>query len=138
MANIMDLTVRELMLLNKLTRLAEESTEASEAIHRNFRNSFSLNTKRIHVYHTESCGEYYGDGYLTIDGVFEYCDNWWGGRSWEVPCSADEIYQVFRAKYLVDNNMESRIPVEERKLADVAHYLRDFVSTIKEKKEEYL
>ena len=126
--NILALSVSELSLFNELTKLAEEASHAVEVINANFSNAFGIGKKEIHVFSTESCGEYYGDGYLTIDGIFKYHDNWWGGRDWSVTCTPDGIYKMLRANLLCDTNRGNLIPPEERELGDVAHYFRMFIN----------
>ena len=93
---IMAMSAQELVLVKVFSELAEEAFRAEKLIKEHFNSSFGLGKKEIHVYHTESCGEYYGDGYLTIDGVFKYEDN----------CDAENIYRMLRYCYLRENNLE--------------------------------
>jgi len=131
--NILAMSVNELTLMSELTKLAEQATHAAEVINKNFSNTFGIGKKEVHVFHTENCGEYYGDGYLSIDGIFKYHDNWWGGRDWSVTCTPDGIYKMLRAELLCDTERRSLIPREEQELADVAHYFKMFIKETEQK-----
>ena len=133
--NILALSVSELKLLSELTALAEEAVHAAEVVKENFGNAFGIGKKEIHVFSFESCGEYYGDGYLTIDGIFKYHDNWLGGRNWSVSCTPDEIYKMFRSDLLCTTCRSSMIPLEERELEEVAQYFRMFIKQTESKRQ---
>ena len=77
--NIMALSAQEIMLVDIFVGLAKEARAAEDLIKKHFDSAFGIGKCEIRVYHTESCGEYYGDGYLTVDGVFKYHDNWRSG-----------------------------------------------------------
>ncbi|MBR6252252.1 MAG: hypothetical protein IKR04_00150 [Clostridia bacterium] len=103
---IMQMSAQEIVLMNAFAKLAEEAFMAEKTIKDYYgEKAFGLGEKEIHVFHTESCDEYYGDGYITIDGVFKYQDNWWGGRSYEFSCNAEGIYQMLRSCYLRNNGL---------------------------------
>jgi len=131
--NILALSANELTLFTELSKLAEQATHAVEVINQNFSNSFGIGKKEIHVFHTESCDEYYGDGYLTIDGIFRFHDNWWGGRDWSIACTPDGIYKMLRAELLCNSNRSHLIPQKEQELADVAHYFKMFIKKTEQK-----
>ena len=130
--DIMKMSAQELVLVRTFVELAEEAIEASKAIAEHFESAFGINKKEIHVYHTESFGEYYGDGYLTIDGIFKYHDNWWGGRDYQFMCNPDGIYHMLRSCYLRNNNL-SNLDTEkfECQIEYIDNYFREFVAKIK-------
>lgn len=129
--DIMCMSAKEIVLISTFTKLAEEAFKAEKLIKEHFSSSFGLGKKEIHVYHTESFGEYYGDGYLTIDGVFKYHDNWWGGRDYEFSCDAEGIYQMFRSCYLRNNDLDE---LETKRfhceIDGIDRYFRDFIKTL--------
>ena len=131
--NIMNLKPQELVILGELTKLAMEAQEAAKLIKESYNQAFGIGSREIHVYHTDRFGEYYGDAYLTIYGVWKYHDNWWGGRDWAVNCSADGIYKCYRAGYLKEIDSLYMIPENERQLAEVTFYFKDFIEKLKEK-----
>ena len=104
---IMKMSAQELILVKVFAELAEEAFKAEKLIKEHFDSAFGIGKKEIHVYHTESFGEYSGDGYLTIDGVFKYHDNWWGGRDYEFSCDAEGIYRMLRSCYLRENKLDA-------------------------------
>ena len=118
-------------ILAALADLAKEAFKASELIKKHFDSAFGIDKKEIHVYHTESFGEYYGDGYLTIDGVFKYHDNWWGGREYQFACDADGIYRMLRSCYLRENNLEHLNNEKfECQIERVDGYFREFIEEL--------
>lgn len=127
--DFMQLTAQEMVLFSTLVELAKEALEAEKVIKEHFKNSFGIENKNIHVYHTESCGEYYGDGYLNIDGTFFYQDNWWGGREYKFKCDADGIYRMLRSCHMRTNNLK---PDPEFKCEiEIDTYFREFIEQIK-------
>ena len=131
MKSILNLSAKEIVLFDALTKLANEAIEAEKLINEHFKSSFGFGNKVIHVYHTESCGEYYGDGYLNIDGNFEYHDNWWGGRTYKFNCDADGIYQMFRSCYLHSNSLDASDPCEFNcQIENIDGYFREFVKSL--------
>lgn len=128
---IMAMSAQEIVLVKMFSELAEEAFRAEKLIKEHFNSSFGLGKKEIHVYHTESFGEYYGDGYLTVDGVFKYQDNWWGGRNYEFLCDAENIYRMLRSCYLRDNNLDEL--ETERFDCEIEHidrYFREFIEKL--------
>jgi len=131
--DIMRMSAKEVVLISAFSQLAEEAFKAEKIIKEHFDSSFGLGKKEIHVYHTESCGEYYGDAYLTIDGIFKYHDNWWGGRDYEFSCDAEGIYRMLRACYLRKNDLENL--AEEKFDCDIEYidsYFREFIKKLSE------
>ncbi|MBO5178743.1 MAG: hypothetical protein J6B87_00125 [Clostridia bacterium] len=131
---IMSLEVQEMAIMDELQAVAKEAIQAAEIVNRAYSNAFGICQKRVHVYHTEAFGEYYGDAELSNEGVWYYHDNWWGGRNWQVECTAEGIYKCYRAYLLRDQKMDASIPRDELRLAEVAGHFRDFVKELKEKK----
>jgi len=127
---IMDMSPRDLMLLSDFAKLAEEATKAEATISEHFATAFGVGKQEIHVYHTEAHGEYYGDGYLHIDGTFRYSDNWWGGREWKVRCTADGIFKVYRSYYLESKGLEYLIPKTDKDLSNFASHFRNFIAQL--------
>lgn len=131
---IMEMSAQEIILMGVLTNLANEAIEASEIIKKHFDSAFGIDKKEIQVYHTESCGEYYGDGYLTIDGVFKYHDNWWGGRDYQFRCDSEGIYRMLRSCYLKTNNLSNLDPEHFNcEIEYIDKYFREFISQIDSK-----
>lgn len=131
MMEIMKMSAQEIVLVNVFAQLAEEAFKAEKLIKEHFDSAFGLDKKELHVYHTESFDEYYGDGYLTIDGVFKYHDNWWGGRKYEFPCDAEGIYRMLRSCYLRKNNLDKL--ETERFNCQIEHidgYFREFIEVL--------
>lgn len=132
--DIMSMSAMEICLIDVFVGLAKEAFEAEALIKKHFNSAFGIDKKEIRVYHTESFGEYYGDGYLSIDGIFRYYDNWWGGREYEFNVDADGIYKMLRSSYLRRNNMASMD--SERFCCDIERiddYFRDFIKTLTDK-----
>ena len=128
---IMKMSAKEVVLISVFAQLAEEAFKAEKLIKEHFDSAFGLGKKEIHVYHTESFGEYYGDGYLTIDGVFKYHDNWWGGRNYEFSCDAEGIYRMLRSCYLKKNQLDDL--ESERFECQIEHidgYFREFIEKL--------
>lgn len=94
------LTVDELLRLEKYLELAHEAKEAEELIRKRYENSFGIGNTEIDVYSTDSFGEYYGNATLSINGIWHYHDNWWGGRDWKVEISANGIFTLLKEAYL--------------------------------------
>lgn len=133
--SIMEMSAQEIILFESLVELAKEAKEAAELIQKYFSSGgFGIGKTEIHVYHTDSFGEYYGDGYLTIDGTFRYHDNWWGGRSFCFACDEDGIYKMLRSCYLRENNLE-HLDAErfDWQIEHIDSYFREFIQSLKEK-----
>lgn len=128
---IMAMSAQEIVLIKVFAELAEEAFKAEQLIKEHFDSSFGLGKKEIHVYHTESFGEYYGDGHLTIDGVFKYHDNWWGGRDYQFSCDADGIYRMLRSCYLRKNKLD-KLETErfDCQIEHIDGYFREFIEKL--------
>ena len=126
-SSILNISVYEMAILDKLIKVACEAIRAAEIIKNTYSNAFGIGKTKVHVYHTESFGEYYGDAELSIEGIWRYSDNWGGGNNWQVSITPEGIYKCLRAAVLKKHEMEDQLTQEERHLADVAYYFRDFV-----------
>ena len=128
---IMHLSAQEVILLNTFAKLAEEAFRAEKLINEHFNRSFGITQKEIPVYHSESCGEYYGDGYLTVDGIFKYHDNWWGGRKYQFRCDAEGIYKMLRSCYLKRNQLSKLDPEPfDCQIEYLDGYFREFIESL--------
>lgn len=128
---IMKMSAQEIVLVKVFSDMAQEAFKAAELIKKHFNSAFGIDNKKIHVYHTESFGEYYGDGYLTIDGIFKYHDNWWGGRDYQFSCDADGIYRMFRSCYLRQHNLEHLDTAKfECQIEYIDSYFREFIQSL--------
>ena len=132
--DLFEMSAQEIMTLSDLAKLAREAKEASQLIAKSFKTAFGIGKMEIQVFHTESCGEYYGDGYLSIDGVFKYHDNWWGGRTYEFRCDTEGIYKMLRSSYLKSRGMSEVDPEEfDCEIENMDNYFRKFISNLKSK-----
>ena len=130
--NITDMSAQEIVLVSTFVKLAEEAFEAEKLIKGHFDSAFGISKREIEVYHTESCGEYYGYGYLTIDGIFKYRDNWWGGREYSFACDAESIYKMLRSCYLRQNDLAELDPeLFDCNIEHIDGYFRDFIKSLK-------
>ena len=135
--NVYDLSCKDIRLLSKLAKVAEDAHEDYQIIQSKYQYSFGLNKKKIQVIEIND-SEYFGTGYLTVDGTFEYEDNWWGGRSWSIKLTEQSIYELYRAELM--NKLDGQDDIdfrsfnaseEEISLSYLAPYFRDFVSRLK-------
>lgn len=129
--NIEHMSAQDFINLAKFLEIAKEAEEAENVIKKAFSSSFSIDSKEIEVYSVSQCGEYYGEATLSIDRIWHYQDNWWGGREWDVSCTIDGIFELLRDAYFV----ETKQPVpKERELIDTpARYFRKFIEETKAK-----
>ncbi len=131
---IFEMSAQEILLLSDFAKLAKEASEASKLISKKFDKAFGIGKREIQVYYTESCGEYYGYGYLSIDGVFKYHDNWWGGRTYEFRCDTEGIFKMLRSSYLRAKGMSDLDPEKfECEIESIDKYFREFISDLKTK-----
>ena len=133
MKDLMEMSAQEVAMLSTFAELAQEAMAAAKLIEERFGTGFGIGKKEIQVYQTESCGEYYGYGYLSIDAVFRYTDNWVGGREYSFSCDADGIYRMLRSSYLREHNLESmETEPFDCKIEHIATYFREFVEGLKD------
>jgi hypothetical protein len=131
MKNLMAMSAREVSMLSIFAELAQEAINAAQAIEAHFSTGFGIGNREIEVYQTESCGEYYGHGYLNVDGVFRYTDNWAGGREYSFNCDADGIYRMLRSCYLRDHKMQDmETEPFECQIEHIADYFREFIASL--------
>ena len=131
--NVFSMSAKELIAFGELEKLAREAEEAAKLIAEKFKSSFGIGNSKIHVFHTESCGEYYGDGYLSINLRFHFVDNWWGGREFSIIANQEGIYSLYRSCYLKENGLSEHDP--DPVFTNIEHpddRFRDFIRTLKE------
>ncbi len=129
--DIMEMTVDQILLINELAEVAKEAKEAAEAINRAYAHAFGIGEDRIEVWSDSNNFEY-----LTHDGV-------WQARylhqTYDVKCTADEIFKYFRAEYMVKHGFAKEYEnsgfggcylTEEGKLMEVVRYLRSFINKV--------
>ncbi len=130
--DVMQMSAREIVLLNAFSQLAEEAFKAEQVIKECYgKKAFGLGETEILVFQTVVSGEYYGYGYLTVNGTFRYEDNWWGGRQYEFKVDAESIYKLFRSCYLRKNGSEDC----ECNIEHIDEYFREFIASIVDKDE---
>ena len=131
--DIMKMSAQEIYLLSIFANLAKEAVEAEQLIKTHFNTAFGFDNRTIRVYDRGTCDECYGEGYLTIDGTFEYHD-FCGGHNFKFECTADSIYRMLRSCYLRKHKIQD---LETDKFdCEIEHidcYFRDFISEIKSK-----
>ena len=133
---LLSMSGESVKLFKVLPELYEEAEEAEKIIAKKFETGFGPKNRQICVYSTSSFGEYEGHGYYGIDNKFVYRDNWWGGRSFELTCTAEGIYSFLRSCYLRENGMRKFDPEEfETEIEHPEHYFRDFVKKAKSELE---
>ena len=130
--DIMNLSVDQIILLNDLVSVAKEAKEESKMIYQAYKNAFGIGENTIEVWSDD-----YNAEYLTHDGV-------WQARylhqTYDVKCSPNEIYQLFRGEYLIQNGYAEEIGsdgclTEEGKQKQIAGYFRSFIRRSKQKLE---
>lgn len=132
--DIMKLSAWEIRMLKILDDLAKESFDAAELIQKHFSNSFGINNKIVHVYHTKGNQNYVGDAYITINNTFVFYDNWAGGRQYEFNCDAEGIYKMLRSCYLRQNNLQHLDPEKfDCPIEYIDTYFRRFIAQFKSK-----
>lgn len=123
MNKIMSLNADEILIVNGLQDVAKEAKEAAELIRKTY--VFHIGEDKIEVWHDRDMNNF---EYLTYSGV-------WQARylhqTYDVECSEDEIFQYFRAEYLVDNGFvpetsECRY-TEEGQMKSISKYFRRFL-----------
>ena len=141
--DILKLSSREVRLLGKLCEIAEEAHEASILIQQKFQTKFGIGKREILVFSVNQFDEYYGNGYLSVDGIFRYEDNWWGGREWSTGIDEQSIFELYRAELLkqlddlgeVDYRMFTDSE-EEISMACLAPHFREFVASLSKQGKE--
>lgn len=122
---IKSLTANEVSIISDLLLLVEEASEAEKLIRSTYR-CFGIGEECITVWADKPNEDY---EYLTYQGV------WQKRRSseiFEVICSKDEIFEFFRAEYLVNRGLlekfnEEGIITEEGKKVEIAKAFRVFL-----------
>lgn len=135
MSKLMNMSAQEIVLLSTFAELAKEALEAARLIREHYSTGFGIGNREIEVYQTESCGEYYGHGYLNVDGVFRYTDNWGNGREYSFNCDADGIYRMLRSCYLREHDLQDmEAEPFECQIEHIADYFREFVAGLRSDK----
>ena len=126
-----NLTACELLNLQKFMELAREAADAEKIISKVFSSSFGIGKDVISVYDYSSNNEYYGNATLSINNMWHYHDNWWGGRDWQIECSVEGIFNLFKNAYLI----QTKQPVEQNNQLDdtAAWHFRNFIKEITDK-----
>lgn len=107
----------DLMSLAELYSLAGEATEAEILIHNVW--TFKIGEKVINVLENEECSLYLSQesGELKIKTNSE--------DIWNIKCNQDEIFEYFRAEFLVEKGYE--VTEEYKQRANTCKYLRKFI-----------
>ena len=132
--SIMALSAEELYFLGEFMRIAKEAVEYAEKV-RKLKVSFPIGQKEVEIYHEDSFDEYYGHGYISVNGHYTYWDNWWGGREWELYLNEEEIYKVFRAEFLLEKGRKDLLLPAEYDIDQFSPHLRRFLETIEIEEE---
>ena len=129
--DIMNMKVDEILLLNGLVSVAQEAKDAAEAIHTAYAHSFGIGEDSIEVWHDRDNNNF---EYLTHDGI-------WQARylhqTYDVKCTADEIFKYFRAEYMIQNGFakefEGCYMTEEGQLKQIAGYFKSFIRKVQQR-----
>lgn len=107
----------ELMKLAELYDLAQEATEAEILIHNVW--TFRIGEKLVTVLDNDDYSMYLSQetGELKIKKA--------SGEAWNVKCNQEEIFEHFRAEYLVDKGYE--VTEKSKEMAVTCKYLRQFI-----------
>ena len=91
------LTYENLRHLPKLMEIAEFAEKAEKAIQsQSF--EFKLGNSEVEVLRGNDYGECFYEATLTIDGTWNYHDNWWGGRNYSLKCTGEGIFEAFKSQ----------------------------------------
>ena len=142
--NILKMNAREVLLINNLVKLAEEAAEASSIIFQKFGPLFiENNDQKILVFETGAAdmigNSYHGEGYLTNEMVFQYIDNYEGGRYCKFSCDTEGIFNMLKSgyinshKYGLDSSIVEEI-TSQYEIPNMDVYFRGFISTLKSAK----
>ena len=104
---------KDYLLMPIKIKIAEFADKAEKAIKENYKESFGIGNQEIQVY-----SEYNFDDHctavLTIKGLWKYHDEWWGGRNYELTCTAEDIFDKFvelMENEEIDNTMDCALHV---------------------------
>ena len=100
-----EMRVEDFQKLDKFHELSHEAIEAEKVI-KDFYGSELEKNAFILVYEYEAFSEYNGYALLSDNWKWNYYDNWWGGRTWEIECTADGIFELLRNTYLAETSKE--------------------------------
>jgi hypothetical protein len=85
---------KDYLLMPIKTKVANFADKAEKAIAANYNESFGIGNQKIKVY-SASNSDNSCVAMLTISGVWMWHDEWWGGRNYEVKCTAEDIFNQF-------------------------------------------
>ena len=117
-------------------KIAEFADKAEQAIKGNYTHAFGIGVQEISVY-TETDSENTSKATLTIEGLWKWHDEWWGGRYFEVNCTGEDIFRHF-VELTENNNLDN---TTECALYDFKRWvfsLPTFNETDKEEFQRYL
>ena len=100
-----EMRVEDFLKLQRFHELAHEALEAEKVV-KDVCFKYAVDTESLQVYEYEAFSEYYGYATLSRNCMWHYHDNWWGGRDWYIPCTADGIYELFRNAYLEETKQQ--------------------------------
>lgn len=121
---IMSMTPDEIIMVNGLLVVAREAKAVAEKIRDKF--TFKIGEDRIEVWADE-----YNHEYITHDGVWQA--RYLHHDEYDVMCSAEEIYKLFRAEYLIKNGFcesydEGGNMTKEAEWMNICQYFRMFLT----------
>lgn len=127
MEKIMNLTADEIIIVNGLNDVAKEAKAVSKLISCVY--TFPMNKNKIKILE-----DLYNKEYITHDGVWQarYLN-----QSYDIKCTEDEIFNYFKAEYLVENGFVKKGSdnddyKEEVEKANICKYFRAFLKRTKE------
>ena len=85
---------KDYLLMPIKIKFANFADKAEKAINAKYKESFGIGNREISVY-SEFHSENSCNAVLSIEGVWKWHDEWWGGRNYEVKCTAEDIFNHF-------------------------------------------
>lgn len=118
---------KDYLLMPIKIKFAKFADKAEKAIKENYKASFGIGNQEIQVY-----SEYNSDDHctaiLTIQGLWKYHDEWWGGRNYELTCTAEDIFDKFvelMENEEIDNTMDCALHVFLRWVTSLSTWKED-------------
>ena len=75
-------------------KIAEFADKAEKAIKESYKEAFGIEIKEIEVF-KDVRSENTSTAKLTIEGKWRWSDEWWGGRTYEIICNGNYIFNCF-------------------------------------------
>ena len=122
-----NISLSEILLLNDLTKLANEAQEASEVISNAYQRAFGLRQNEIEVWRDVNRTEY-----LTHEGIWRAIIH---GQEYKVEVTPESIFEYLRDNLLTqeeESDLEVLFSVKTSN-SEVVHFFRDFVARAKER-----